>query len=78
MRTTITFARDVAIAVEELRRQRGLGISEVVNDLVRQGLSTRSERAPFRQKSFDMGLPLYPLEDISGLLDILEGVERRT
>ena len=77
MRTTITLAEDVAKAVEQVRRQQGAGISEVVNDLVRRGLREREARPRFVQATSDMGLPRYPMDDIGGLLDILEGPDRR-
>jgi len=78
MRTTVTLATDVAAALDELRRQDGRGMSEVVNDLVRQGLARRSDRPPFRQTTSDMGVPLMPLDDIAGVLDALEGDDRRS
>lgn len=78
MRTTVTLAADVAAAVEELRRQRGSGISEVVNELLRRGLSTGAPAPPFRQRTSDMGAPRLGLDDVSGLLDALEGDGRRS
>ncbi len=78
MRTTVTLAPDVAAAVEELRRDRGSGISEVVNDLLRRGLAAAKPAAPFRQRSTDMGTPRLGLDDVSGLLDTLEGDDRRS
>ena len=38
MRTTIILERDVVQAVRQLRRRRGVGLSEAVNALIRQGL----------------------------------------
>jgi len=55
MRTTITLADDVVAAVEKLRRERSLGLSEAVNDLVRSGLTVSKSAQPFRQKSHDLG-----------------------
>ena len=46
MRTTITLADDVAAALEKLRRERSVGLSEAVNDLVRAGLA--KQRAALR------------------------------
>lgn len=56
MRTTITFHEDVARAVERVRRERGVGVSEVVNDLVRRGLAAEENRSrePFRQRTSAM------------------------
>ena len=73
MRTTITLADDVAAAVEQLRRERGAGVSDAVNELVRRGLTASAPRQPFRQRTSSMGPPKMPLDDIGGLLDALEG-----
>ena len=78
MRTTITLAEDVAAALEELRRTRGTGISEVVNDVLRRGLSWDRPVPAFRQRSSDMGQARLALDDVSGLLDALEGDDRRS
>ena len=70
MRTTIDLSDDVAAAVERLRRERGLGLSEAVNDLVRAGLVPRRQ-APFRQRTYDMGLRV----DVSNVGEVIELVE---
>lgn len=71
MRTTVTLADDVAAAVERLRRERGVGLSEAVNDLVRAGLTGPRERRPFRQKTHDLG----PGIDVSNIADALETLD---
>lgn len=38
MRTTVTFDDDTAAAIDQLRRERNLGISDAVNELIRKGL----------------------------------------
>ena len=78
MRTTITLADDVVAAIEALRRRDGRGISEVVNDVLRRGLAQESPAAPFRQRANDMGVPRLALDDVAGLLDALEGDDRRS
>lgn len=55
MRTTITFNDDVYAALERHRRDRDVGISEVVNELVRAGLSGRPKRKKFVQRTDDLG-----------------------
>ena len=77
MRTTVTFARDVAAAVERLQRERGRGVSDAVNELIRRGLSRPETPEPFRQTASAMGEPLLPLDDVAGLLDILDGPASR-
>lgn len=61
-------ADDVAAAVEKARRERGLGLSEAVNDLVRAGLVPREPRAPIDPPSYDMGLKV----DVSNVGEVLE------
>jgi hypothetical protein len=78
MRTTITLAKDVAAAVEHARARRGVGISEVVNDLLRRGLAQETAAAAFTQQVSDMGAPRLDLDDVAGLLDALEGDDRRS
>lgn len=78
MRTTVTLAKDVAAAVARMRRERGVGVSEAVNDLVRAGLVARPDTgATFRQATSRMGTPRIPLDDVPTALDALEGDGRR-
>lgn len=73
MRTTLTLADDVAAAVERLRRDRSIGMSDAVNELIRAGLAAESKtREPFRQKSYDMGLH-FNVDNIAEALETLDG-----
>ncbi len=72
MRTTITLADDVAAAVEKLRRERGVGLSEAVNDLVRNGLTADRSMQPFRQKTHDLGAGM-DYSNIGEALETLDG-----
>lgn len=73
MRTTLTLAEDVAAAVERLRRERSLGLSEAVNELVRAGLANRrSGRPSFRQKSYDVGVRIN-VDNVAEALETLDG-----
>jgi hypothetical protein len=71
MRTTITLSDDVAAAVEKLRRERSIGLSETVNDLVRAGLTTPRASTLFRQQAHDLGKGI----DYSNVADALETLE---
>ncbi len=72
MRTTITLADDVAAAIEKLRRERSIGLSEAVNDLVRAGLIEQDRvHTPFRQTSHDLGHGV----DYANVADALETLE---
>jgi hypothetical protein len=44
MRTTVTLEADVAAAVENVRREKGVGLSEAVNTLIRSGLGVSPSR----------------------------------
>jgi Ribbon-helix-helix protein, copG family len=73
VRTTVTLADDVAAAVEKLRRDRSLGMSEAVNELVRAGLAQQqAPRTPFRQKSHDLGRGI-DFDNIADALETLDG-----
>ncbi|MHB1597901.1 MAG: CopG family transcriptional regulator [Acidimicrobiales bacterium] len=74
MRTTVEFDREVAQATEALRRERGLGVSEAVNELVRRGLVAEPTRRPFRQRTAALGLSV----DVSSVADALEVLDGAT
>jgi ribbon-helix-helix CopG family protein len=76
MRTTITLDRDDLQAVQRLRRQRGLGLSEVVNELIRSGLRARLPRPAFRQRVRSLGLKI-DVRNVAEALDLLDGPTAR-
>lgn len=67
------FDQDTAKAVEELRRQRGIGVSQAVNELIRRGLLPRGDRGDFRQRTRRLGLKI----DVSNVAEALEAAEDR-
>jgi hypothetical protein len=71
MRTTITLQDDVAAAVERLRRERGLGLSEAVNELVRAGLVRKPRQNRFRARSHRLGLKIA-VDNVAETLEQLE------
>lgn len=82
MRTTLTIDDDVAAQLERIRKNRDIGLKELVNDALRRGL--RDMSAPtrkgelFRTKSFDAGPPLIDnVDDIAEVLAIIEGETHR-
>ncbi len=74
MRTTVEFDEDTAKAVEQARREMGVGVSEAVNALIRRGLLPRPERGPFRQRTRRLGLKI-DVSNVAGALEDLEGIE---
>lgn len=76
MRTTIEFDDDTARAVEVLRKESGLGVSDAVNRLIRRGLLAPAPRASFRPRSRPLGLRI-DVSNIAEALDVLEGAEAR-
>jgi hypothetical protein len=72
MRTTITLSEDVAAGIDKIRRERGLGLSEAVNDLIRVGLMDRGNRPPVEFPTHDMGIEI----DVRDIGEAIETIER--
>jgi Ribbon-helix-helix protein, copG family len=72
MRTTVTLDDDVAAAIRELRRARAIGLSEAVNELIRNGLGRRPNRKPFKQRTYPMGM-LIDVTDVADAIELVEG-----
>ena len=65
------FDDDIAKAVEALRRDAGIGVSEAVNTLIRRGLLHRSTRTAFVQRTAALGIEI----DVSNVADALEALD---
>jgi metal-responsive CopG/Arc/MetJ family transcriptional regulator len=76
MRTTVTLADDVAAAVDRLRRERSIGVSEAVNELVRDGLVRRQARQRFVQATHDLGTGV-DYTNVAEALETLDGPAAR-
>ena len=76
MRTTVELDDDAAQAVQLLRQERGVGVSQAVNELIRRGLLPRPDADPFRQRTQAMGLRI-DVSNVAVALEDLEGVEAR-
>ena len=72
----MTLDDDVAAALERVRRERGLGLSEAINELVRAGLRTPVPQAPFHQRTADLG-PGFDLRNVAEALELAEGPGHR-
>ena len=78
MRTTLTLDDDVAAALERLRKSRAMGLKELVNDVLRRGLSDIAgppkKRQPFRTRSVALGRVRQPnIDNVAETLAIAEG-----
>jgi hypothetical protein len=71
MRTTFTLAPDVASAVDQLRREEGIGISEAVNRLIRKAMARTPSRSHYRHQTEDVGLKV-DVTDIGSVLELLD------
>jgi len=76
MRTTVEFDDDTAKAVEQARRELGVGVSEAVNVLIRRGMLPRPQTRAFRQRTRPLGLRI-DVSNAAGALEDLEGIEAR-
>jgi hypothetical protein len=76
MRTTVSLDDDVAAAVQRMRAERNIGLSEAVNELARAGLAVPSQRTRFVQRTFSMGARIDVM-NIGDTLEYLEGPSHR-
>lgn len=76
MRTTVTLADDVAAAIERVRRERAIGLSDAVNDLIRVALTRDAGSERFEQQTHDMGSRI-DLTDVADAIETLDGARSR-
>lgn len=76
MRTTVTLTDDVAAAIQRLRRERSIGVSEAVNELARKGLVAGKPPRQYRQRACDLGLRI-DVTDVADAVETLDGPSAR-
>ena len=78
MRTTVTLDPDVHRLLRDTAHRSGKPFKHVLNDAVRVGLKAAStgKPAPFKQRSYSLGLPLVDLTKANALAADLEDAER--
>ncbi len=76
MRTTVEFDDDIAKAIDQLRRERGIGVSEAVNELIRRGLLRPRQARRFKQRTAKLGFKI-DVSNVAEVLEVLEGPEAR-
>lgn len=72
----MTLDEDITAAVDRLRRERGLGLSEAVNELVRMGLRAPAPSGSFRQRTADLGVGI-DVRNVGEALEFAEGPGHR-
>jgi hypothetical protein len=77
VRTTLTLDDDVANLLNKEARKSGESFKQVVNRLLRLGLTAAKQpvRKPFVVKPMNLGLPHF--EKVEELLELLEGPDHR-
>ena len=76
MRMTLTLDPDVVAMLEKLRRERNLGLEELVNEALRKALSRVTEPPRPRKltETVSLGRCLIPsLDDVTAALAMAEG-----
>ena len=76
MRTTINLDPDVAAAVDRLRRNEGLGVSEALNRIARAGLVGQGRQKRFKQRTADLGT-MIDVSNVAEAIELIEGPEHR-
>ncbi|MEL4357703.1 MULTISPECIES: CopG family transcriptional regulator [unclassified Luteococcus] len=74
MRTTVNLEAEAERLVADLRREKQLGLSEAVNELIRRGAASHRTDYVFPEMTFEMGAKI-PLESTSALLELLDEVD---
>ncbi|MGL5818796.1 MAG: CopG family transcriptional regulator [Phycicoccus sp.] len=74
MRTTVNIETDVARAVEQYRRQHRVGLSEAVNQLVRDGIRATHDDYVYVHPTRDMGARV-DLTNVAEVLELLDEVD---
>lgn len=70
------FDDDTARAIEALRHEHRIGMSEAVNELIRRGLVAQPARPPFRQRTARLGVSV-DVSSVADALEVLEGAATR-
>ena len=76
MRTTVVLEPDVQAAVDRIRRDEGIGVSEALNRLARAGLvpASTGRRKRFVQRTARLGIRM----DLTSVEDALEQLDGPT
>ena len=74
----VTLADDVAAELQRMRRERSIGVSEALNDLVRAGMTRKKKpRKRFVQRTHSLGRTLIDYTNVAEALELAEGPDYR-
>ena len=77
MRTTINLEADTFAAAESLRRETGVGISEAVNRLIRQGMTVKTQTPlKFVQRTATLGIRVN-IDNTAEIVELLDEADGR-
>lgn len=76
MRTTVEFDPDTAKVVEQVRAERGRGVSDAVNELIRRSQVVPANKPAYVPRTRSLGLSI-DVSNVADALDLLEGPEAR-
>ena len=76
MRTTVELDADTEQAVQARRQEKGRGVSEAVNELIRRGMLAEPRQQPFVAQSQKLGIKI-DVSNVADALDLLEGPDAR-
>jgi hypothetical protein len=75
MRTTVTLDPDVDTLLKKRMSERGLSFKEALNSALRDALTGKSQRKPYRTKTYNMGVPKVDITHANRLAGELEDEE---
>ena len=76
MRTTLTIDDDLAAMLSRMRRERDVGLKQLINEALRRGLAEMAKpnrRKPFRTRTVDAGRLL--IGSIDNIGDVLASLD---
>lgn len=72
-RTTVRLSPEVLAAARKLQEEKGLSLSDAVDELCKAGLERTHERRPFVLRTFSRREPKFDLINVAEVLEIIDG-----
>lgn len=71
MRTTVNLDDEVSAAIDRMRHDEGIGLSEALNRLAKQGLAAKSSSERYVHRPVSLGVRV-DITNIGDVLDLLD------